>query len=310
MAAVLGNYWFNPYVPLCRLPVEYSIGTFDDRFGVSQTDALAALREAESIWETALDRDDIFSYDEDSRLKVNFIYDERQREAEAAEQARQDLSMRGDANDVLVELHKKLVEEYETQTAEHEARLKAYEQKLADYNAEVERYNQQGGAPPEVYARLQQTSDQLEAERRALNDLSHTLNDLATQINSVGAKGNELVGEYNERVQDFNNSFAHGHEYTQGDYDAKAINVYSFVDREELVAVLAHELGHSLAIGHVDDPSALMYYLMKDQPKPPILTEADKAAFRNACESGFGTRLLVSFSPLYNRFITYLRPTQ
>src|SRR5690606_28108810 len=110
VAAVLGNYWFNPYLPLCRLPVTYSVGTFDDRFGVSQADALAALREAESIWETALGRDDIFTYDEDSRLKVNFIYDERQREAEAAEQARQDLSMRGDANDVLVELHKKLVE--------------------------------------------------------------------------------------------------------------------------------------------------------------------------------------------------------
>jgi hypothetical protein len=300
---VLGNYWFNPYLPMCRPPVEYSVGTFDERFGISREDAVAALREAESIWERALDRYDIFTYNDGSRLVVNFIYDERQRSAEAAERARQDLSTRGDANEVLVELHKKLVEEYNTYASEHQTRLAAFEAKQTAYNAEVERYNQEGGAPPEVYARLEKTRTELDRERLEINELSQTLNDLVDQINVVGEKGNELVGEYNDRVRDFNDDFAHGHEYTQGDYNAKEINVYSFVNREELVLVLGHELGHALAIGHVENSQSLMYYLMKEQPDPPTLSVEDMAAFRELCEAGFFARLLGSFQSVYNGLI-------
>ena len=49
-AIVLGNYWFNPYLPMCRLPVEYSIGDFDERFGLERDEALSSLEEAEAIW--------------------------------------------------------------------------------------------------------------------------------------------------------------------------------------------------------------------------------------------------------------------
>jgi hypothetical protein len=300
---VLGNYWFNPYMPMCRLPVEYSIGTFDDRFGINRDEAVSALREAESIWERALGRDDIFTYTDGSRLKVNFSYDERQREAEAAERAREDLSTRGDANEVLVELHKKLVEEYDTYALEHQTRLTYFEAKQATYNAEVERYNREGGAPPEAYARLEKTRAELDQERLEINALSKTLNDLVDQINVVGEKGNELVGEYNDRVRDFNDDFAHGHEYTQGDYNAKEINVYSFVNRDELVLVLGHELGHALSIGHVENSQSLMYYLMKEQPDPPTLSTEDIAAFRELCEAGFIDRLLGSFRSVYNGLI-------
>ncbi len=302
-AIILGNFWFNPYLPMCRLPVQYSIGTFDERFGISRDEAVLALAEAESIWERALGRDDIFDHRDGARLKVNFIYDERQRAAEEAERARDDLSVRGGANDVLVELHRRLINEYDDHAAAYESGLAAFEAKQAAYNADVERYNAAGGAPPAAYESLQRTRDELEAERRGLNELSGKLNDLVDQINTVGKKGNEMVGEYNERVRDFNNNFAHGHEYTQGDYSAREVNVYSFVDHDELVLVLAHELGHALSIGHVEDNTALMYYLMKDQPDPPAPTADDIAAFRAVCEIGFFERLLGSFRSVYNGLI-------
>lgn len=44
-------------------------------------------------------------------------------------------------------------------------------------------------------------------------------------------------------------------------------------------SVIAHELGHVFYIGHLDDPDALMKAFM-DDTVPPVLTDADKAAYR------------------------------
>lgn len=303
VAVVLINYWFNPYLPICRLPVEYSIGTFDERFGLSREDAIEALKSVEAVWEDSLGNEDIFSLEESGGVRVNFIYDERQREAEQAESARSDLATRGEANQVLVELHKKLVAEYDAYSAEYQSRLNRYDQDLASYNEKVEEYNQNGGVSPETYEQLEDERRNLENERDYLNSLSNQLNDLANRINSVGEKGNDLVGEYNDRVNEFNDNFAHGHEYTQGDYKAKDINIYSFTSKEELTTVLAHELGHSLSIGHVEDNEALMYYLLKDQPSPLVLSEADIEAFTAACEGSFVDRLLGSIRAVYNNLV-------
>lgn len=303
MIVVLGNYWFNPYLPICRLPVEYSVGTFDERFGLSREEAIQALKNAEAIWEDSLSDENIFSLEESGGVRVNFIYDERQREAEQAEVARADLATRGEANQVLIELHKQLVAEYDAYSAEYQTRLKNYDQDLASYNAKVEKYNKSGGAPPEAYKQLEEDRNNLENERDYLNSLSNQLNDLADRINSVGEKGNDLVGEYNDRVSEFNDNFAHGHEYTQGDYKAKDINIYTFTSKEELATVLAHELGHSLSIGHVEDKEALMYYLLKDQPSPLVLADDDIEAFINACEGSFIKRLLGSIRAVYNNLV-------
>ena len=302
-AIVLGNYWFNPYVPMCRMPVSYTIGEFDERFGVSHEEALASLQAAENVWEEGLARDDVFEYDPDGPFKINFIYDERQRQAEEAQSAREILENRGGANEVLTELHRQLISEYEVHENEYESKRVGYERDLADYNAEVERYNSSGGAPSSVYQDLEQRRLRLDEDRQELESLIDQLEELATQINSIGEKGNELIGEYNDLVHDFNDTFAHGHEYTQGDYRGRQINIYSFTNQDELILVLAHELGHALAIGHVDDPESLMYYLMKDQPRPLTVTDKDIEAFRSLCEASFVGRLLGSVKTVYNSLI-------
>lgn len=302
-AIVLGNYWFNPYIPMCRLPVEYSIGDFDERFGVTEAEALEALTAAEAVWEVALGREDIFEYQDEGPFQVNFIYDERQRQAEAALEAREDLMVRGGANDVLTELHEKLVDEYESYKDQYDAKLSAYETKLAAYNSDVERYNSEGGAPPDEYRDLERRRQELDTEQEELHELFEKLEDLADQINSIGEKGNELIGEYNELVEDFNHTFAHGHEYTQGDYRGREINIYTFTDKEELVLVLAHELGHALSVGHVDTPNSVMYYLMDEQPRPPALSPEDKQAFDDLCGGNFPRRLLASLEAVYNNLV-------
>ncbi|MEX0913272.1 MAG: matrixin family metalloprotease [Candidatus Paceibacterota bacterium] len=296
----LGTYWLNPYAAVCRLPIIYSIGELDERFGINREQAIEALAKAEDVWEDTIGREDILVYDSEGPFKVNFIYDERQRRAEAALSAESNLNVRGDANEVLTELHKRLVAEYAELDEEYKIESSAYNASLAEYNAEVERHNNAGGASPEVYEELQNRRVELDDQRRELEIMFEQLEDLHRQINAIGEKGNELIGEYNELVQDFNHSFAHGHEYTQGDYRTKEINIYTFTSEEDLALVLAHEMGHALAIGHADDPTAVMYYLMKDQPRPPALAEADKQAFQNACEASFTHKLFSPWRQMYN----------
>lgn len=304
LAILFGTYHiYESAANDCRLPVTYSIGQFDERFGITKEEALQALRSAEAVWEESLGRNDIFEYKENAPLRVNFVYDERQRQAEAAGAAKDDLNTRGEANQVLSELHRQLVADYKAQESHYDSRRFEYEQKLEAYNQEVERYNKQGGAPVEVYEKLEAERRSLDAERVEINRLGDQLNDLSDRINEIGEKGNELIGEYNRRVRQFNDTFVHDQEFTQGDYRGRQINIYTWNGFDELILVLTHEFGHALSIGHVDDPQAVMHYLMGEQPIPAVLKDADLDAFNRVCDLESAGGLLSPLRSLYNRVI-------
>lgn len=59
---------------------------------------------------------------------------------------------------------------------------------------------------------------------------------------------------------------------------------------DELVLVLAHELGHALGIGHVDEPGAVMHAMLHEggmlepgRDRPLELSAADRAALIAVC---------------------------
>lgn len=300
---VAGNYWYASMGLVCKLPVSYSIGDIDERFDLSEADVLAAATKAENIWEEALEDKNIFNYEEGASLQINFIYDERQANADAASQVLEDLDTRGEANEVLVELHGQLLKEYEGYEEEYQTKRQQYEEKLDAYNEKVEKYNSSGGAPPEVYEELEKERKELDDERVEINDLADQLNELSQRINSIGEKGNELIDEYNNRVYQFNDSFVHDHEFTQGDYRSREINIYTFSDERELVLVLAHELGHALSLGHVENEASVMYYLMGEQSTPLTLTEEDRQSFEETCSDSWFGVLLNPLKVLYNSLI-------
>lgn len=283
-----GLYFLGSTIP-CKQVLTYSLGEIDQRFNLTGDEIIELLARAEEPWESYAGRD-LFRYDQDeSDIVVNFIYDERQERTQASLK----LEKLGEATNekqlVLNETYESLKAKYQASTSEYEKNVRKYELALAQYNQEVTRLNRQGGANEDDISRLkkeeralQEEAGRLEAERLAVNTLAYKLNTLAKNEAQVVKSFNEEVNAYEEKYQ---NSGI----FDQGDFGGRNLNIYQFRTTEDLTLVLAHELGHTLGLDHVENSESLMYYLMEGQSKKKVtLTPEDKEAFDQFCKTPAG----------------------
>ncbi len=256
---------FRSFYAPCERPITYSLGTFDPKFGISKNSFLSAMVLAEAIWEKPIDKE-LFTYVETGgQLTINLIYDSRQETT-------------GQLNDIgqVVEENRAAYEElkakYEALTAKYKLVKADYENKVATFN----RHQDQAG-----YNRAE-----LKAEFAALKKTEATLNNYVSEINKVVADLNQLAKTLNLNVDAYNTLGAErGEEFTEGEYllnsSVQEINIYEFSNRDKLVRVLAHELGHALTLDHVADPQAIMYRLNSGQNS--ALTAEDLTALKVLC---------------------------
>lgn len=277
-----GFVWYQSEPYYCQYPLTYTIGDIDDRFQLTENDALQAVEEAERLWEEAAGIN-LLAYDPSGDVTINFIYDERQNRSDREQEMRSVLEELRTENSGKNEEYVRLVVTHKNLQDEYDARVVRYDEKLESYNQTVQEYNQSGGAPPEAYAELDQARQELEAEADTLSEQAQIINDLTQQINVLGDEGNQLVAEYNRLVSQYNEEFGQSHEFTQGDYQDRIIQIYTFSDEYELQQVLAHELGHALGVGHVENPEAVMYHLLGAHIGELQLTEDDINALTEVC---------------------------
>lgn len=284
--ALAGGYaYYDVVYSVCRTPVKYDIGDIDPRFKLSREEARAAINDAESIWEDATGKN-LFSYTEGSTFKINFVYDDRQETTNEVHEVKDDLDQKAATSESIREQYSALRTQYEELKTTYEKEVAEYETRLKAHNDEVESWNQKGGAPEDVFERLNDDKASLNKEHTQLNKRADTLNALTRQINALGDKGSSVINDYNKEVQVFNNEYGNGEEFTQGDYQGSVINIYQYDSGRELRLVLAHEFGHSLSLEHVEDSTSIMYHLMEGQNANMTLSTADMAEFKAVC----GTR--------------------
>lgn len=277
-----GGYFYYIAQAVCPVPIEYSLGEVDERFNLTEEEARLVIAQAESVWEDATGRN-LFSYEENGELVVNFVFDERQQLVEAEGDLKQKLDATENISEAISATYAELVAQYNDLSLTYADRVEVYEKELSRYNEEVEKYNRQGGAPADVYASLSHRKQALNREQTELNSLASKLNTLVTEINNIGEKGNKIITSYNQGVNVYNEAFGEAREFTQGDYTDGVIKIYTFEDKKELELVMVHELGHALSLDHVEGEKSAMFYLIGGQSADLTLSDEDLQEFDRVC---------------------------
>lgn len=268
----------------CAEPLKYTIGTIDPQFGLGRDEFKNTIQQAEDIWEKASGKN-LFQYDETATLKINLVYDERQAETLEAEGLEAQLKKMESTHDQMSAEYKALYDQYSNRMKAYKANWEKYEKRLENYKEAVAYWNKRGGAPEDEYKDLQKEKDKLEDIFSNLEKERKAINQLAVQVNSLASKSNKVANNYNQNLETYNNKFGEAREFEKGVFNGSEINIYQFKEQTDLRLVLAHELGHALGIGHLENSTSIMYYLMSEQnlddPQP---TEEDMAALRGICK--------------------------
>lgn len=231
------------FASACASQVKYSVGEIDPAFDLDREAVVDLSIEAGEVWNQALG-EEVFVYDESAPIKINFVYEERQRDRDTMMQRINELNLEYES---LTELGDKINE-----------LITDYEGDLDDFNSDVEHWNSKGGAPSQVYSDLKKRERRLEKERKHINDLINAFNNTQTEYDLSAGDVSNMISQKRNTIEEA------GVLISSGD-GPDVINVYIYDGDDSLKLLLVHELGHVKA-GHVmENDYSVMSLTMSDQ---------------------------------------------
>jgi hypothetical protein len=286
----------DPYAHApCAIPVHYALGEVSPGFGFDRFTIGTALADAVRLWQAESDAPLFIESLHPQAMQVDLNFDERQ--AGAVE--RRSLRGRLEVDQGDLEREQATLQAWaerigrdqaarERRAAELRSRLERHEAAVADWNA--------GRA-----ARTEAGRRALEAEGAALRaelaELERGTAEFNADIEAYNRRAEDTrrrIADMNARVERYNATAAdepvESGRYSYDPEQGRRIEVFRAASYDELVWVLAHELGHALGIGHVDEPGAVMHPLLHEggelepgRALPVALSAADRAALFGVC---------------------------
>lgn len=285
-------------VSACALPVGWYVADVDPRFGAPRDSVSTAVLKATEMWEEGAGRELFAERRDGEGIPVRLIYDHRQ--ARTDERVREEGLVRRQDESLALEtadLARAWEEQHDARAsylAEHAELAEA----VIEHNVAVRGWNERGGAPERVAVeltgegeRLRRVEERLAVAARRLQREEDALRDaeleLTERITARNAEAGRLARTYGRVAVEsgaYLGSAGGGPPGREGAY--REIRVFRFQGGDELVGVLAHELGHAMGLGHVDEEGALMHGLhgrSRSEGGPRPLHSADVAALEARC---------------------------
>lgn len=275
---------FSFFQKPCSSPITFKIGSFDKRFGLTRAEFIDEINKAAAIWENGINKN-LFEYSDTGTLTINLIFDQRQADTIKNNGLEKVLEeTKTVANSTNQEIASAKLN-YENKKQAYLNLVASFETARKSYEDQVSYWNTKGGAPKDVYDKLQiekanllTLQNEVEASRVEVNNLADNLNILIEKYNSLASSVNSVINDYNNAPH-ITGEFREG-EYIS-DSQGERINIYEFADRTKLIRVLAHELGHALNVDHNDNPKSIMYKL--NQGSNIALSKEDLQSLKVVC---------------------------
>jgi hypothetical protein len=279
----------------CNIPVHFLLAEVDPRFGFDRLTVMSALVEAANLWQAQAERVLFLESDHPRAMRVSLRFDDRQ----AAANTRRELRGGLERDRAQLNAEEAVLAHWGERIAaarnEHERAMERLALRAAAHEREVAAWN--GGQGARTDARRRELEAEATGLQTAFADLERAGQDLNSEISAHNRRASDLrrqsekfqagVVRYNEA------SSAEPVEtgrYTYERATGRRIDVFRAESFDELVWVLAHELGHALGLDHVEHPDAVMHALLHDgdgmQPgrvRPVELAAADRRALAESC---------------------------
>lgn len=283
ICVVLGMLVWHQRQAVCHTPILYRLGHIDAQFGLSDSEVRAALEQAEQLWDNALGRN-LFAYSATAKLTINFVFDERQHATRVRERLLSRFQQIEASHADLLQSYGTWRGLYQDKRQAYEAARMTYEARVQAYNMQIQQWNARGTTPIQVQQTLAVERAQIEASQRQLAADQSELRDIIATLKGLEDRDKTLVETHARQVQSYNTWYGEHRRFHKGEYNGKEITIYQYHDLDDLILILAHELGHALGLAHVDDPKAVMHELLGDQDLDTLtLTSADVRALHVAC---------------------------
>lgn len=253
----------------CATPLPWWIAELDPRFGLTRDEVTAIVNRAAGLWEFAVGAR-LFSHEPNAGIAIRFLFDERQ--AHTLERRRQEAAF--DSADARLRSWRAELDTHAAREArrreQHRERLLDFQRRVAEHNAEVAAWNERGSAPADVVARLDSLGAELDRERRDLARWEEELVAAERRLEAEAERFNRALADHRRTADSLVRAFP-VRRIQSGRYQEslklrdgqvvgleREIRIHQFDNPEDLVFIIAHELGHALGLGHAEEPGALM----------------------------------------------------